>query len=178
MRPTAAFIIHPLKRQIRSRVVLLFKDLVSAEVVKKELKDLSLKVHTTIQLVFLNPKTEQELTLKETKPPIVNQKCVAYGIQYDLYDADYVDYTRTHLYNRVKRQKQQSAAIAKHYTNMPGTMPQDLLKCFKILKKCRNKFACLVYEMLFIIQAKSLRAIKLYSRAKIFIFYDLRTLLC
>ena len=149
MRPTAAFIIHPLKRQIRSRVVLLFKDLVSAEVVKKELKDLSLKVHTTIQLVFLNPKTEQELTLKETKPPIVNQKCVAYGFQYDLCDAGYVDYTRTHLYNRVKRQKQQSAAIAKHYTNMPGTMPQDLLKRFKILKKCRNKFACLVYEMFF-----------------------------
>ena len=29
-------------------------------------------------------------------------------------------------------------------------MPQGLLKRFKVLKKCRNKFDCLVYEILFI----------------------------
>ena len=39
--------------------------------------------------------------------------------------------------------------------NVHGTMPQDLLKRFEVLKKCRNKFDCLVYEMLFI------RALKL-----------------
>ena len=28
-------------------------------------------------------------------------------------------------------------------------MPKGLLKRFEVLKKCRNKFDCLVYEMLF-----------------------------
>ena len=81
----------------------------------------------------------------------------------DLCDAGY---TRRHLHNRVKGHKQQSSAIAKHYKKMYGTMPQDLLKRFKLLKKCRNKFDCLVYEMLFIralkpnlnVQSDSIRA--------------------
>ena len=43
---------------------------------KKQLKDLSLKVHTTIQPVFVSRKIEQELNVKETKPAIVDQQCV------------------------------------------------------------------------------------------------------
>ena len=109
---------------------------------------------------------QQELNVKETKPPIVNQQCVVYGFQCDLCDAGYVGYTRGYLHNRVKGHKQQSSAIAKHYKNMHGTMPQGLLKRFKVLKKCRNKFDCLVYEMLFIralkpnlnVQSDSIRA--------------------
>ena len=72
------------------RVVLPFKDQISADIVKKQLKDLSLKVHTTIQPVFVSRKIEQELNVKETKPPIVNQQCVVYGFQCDLCDAGYV----------------------------------------------------------------------------------------
>ena len=64
--------------------------------------------------------------------------------------AGYVGYTRVHLHNRVKGHKKQSSAIAKHYKNTHETMPQDLLKRFQELKKCKNKFDCLVYEMLFI----------------------------
>ena len=94
------------------------------------------------------------------------EQCVVYSFQCDLCDAGYVDYTRRHLHNRVKGHKQQSSAIAKHYKNMHGTMPQGLLKRFKVLKKCRNKFDCLVYEMLFIralkpnlnVQSDSIRA--------------------
>ena len=104
--------------------------------------------------------------MKEIKPPIVNQQCVVYGFQCDLCDAGYVGYTRVHLHNRVKGHKQQSSAIAKHYKNMHWTMPQGLLKRFDVLKKCRNKFECLVYEMLFIralkpnlnVQSDSIRA--------------------
>ena len=113
-------------------------------------KVLNLKVHTTIQPVFLSRKIERDLNVKETKPPIVNQQCVVYSFQCDLCDAGYVGYTRGLLHNRVKGHKQQSSAIAKHYKNVHGTMPQDLLKRFEVLKKCRNKFDCLVYEMLFI----------------------------
>ena len=134
----------------------------SADIVKKQLKDLSLKVHTTIQPVFVSRKTEQELNVKETKPPIVNQLCAVYDFQCDLCDGGYVGYTRGHLHNHVKGHKQQSSVIA----NMHGTMPQGLLERFKVLKKCKNKFDCLVYEMLFIrslkpnlnVQADSIRA--------------------
>ena len=41
-------------------------------------KDLSLKVHTTIQPVFVSWKIERDLNVKETKPPIVNQQCVVF----------------------------------------------------------------------------------------------------
>ena len=85
--------------------------------------------------------------MKKTKPSVVNQQSVVYSFQCDLCDAGYVGYTRGHLHNRVKGHKQQSSAIAK---NMHGTIPQDLLKRFEVLKKCRNKFDFLVYEMLFI----------------------------
>ena len=133
---------------------------------KKQLKDLSLKVHTTIQPVFARRKIEKELNVKETKPPTVNQLCVVYGFQCDLSDAGYVGCTRGHLHNRVKGHKQQSSAIAKHYKNMHGTMPQGLLKRFKVRKKCRSKFDCLMYETLFIralkpnlnVQSDSIRA--------------------
>ena len=52
-------------------------------------------------------------------------------------------------------------------------MPQDLLKCFKVLKKCRNKFDCLVYEMLFIRALKPNLNVQSHSiRAKVFSFYN------
>ena len=75
----------------------------------------------------MSRKIEQELNVKETKPPIVDQQCVVYGFQCDVGDTGYVGYTRGHLHNRVKRHKKQSSAIAKHYKNMHGTIPQDLL---------------------------------------------------
>ena len=137
---------------------------------KEELKDPSLKVNTTIQPVFASRKIEQELNVKEAKPPIVNEQCVVYNFQCDLCDACYVGYTRGHLHNRVKGHEQLSSAIAKHCKNVHAMIPQDLLKCFEVLKKRRNKFDCLVYEMLFIrtlkpnlkVQSDSIRA-KVFS---------------
>ena len=52
--------------------------------------------------MFVSRKIEQELNVKETKPPIVNQQYVVYGFQCDLCDAGDVGYTRGHLHNRVK----------------------------------------------------------------------------
>ena len=113
---------------------------------KEQLKDLSLKVNTTIKPVFASGKIEQELNVKEANPPIVNEQCVVYNFQCDLCDAGYVGYTCGHFHNHVKGHKQQSSATGKHYK----TIPRDLLKRFQVVKKCRNKFDCLVYEMLFI----------------------------
>ena len=120
-----------------------------------------------IQPVFVSRKIEEELNVKETKPPIVNQQCVIYSFQCDLCDAGYVGYTHKHLHNRVKGHKQQSSAIAKYYKNMHGTIPQDLLKRFKVLKKCRNKFDCLGYEMLYIYKNLNMQSDSI--RAKVFL---------
>ena len=81
---------------------------------------------------------------------------------------------RGHLHNRVKGHKQHSSTIAKHYKNVHGMIPQDLLRRFDTFKKCRNKFDCLVYEMLFISQ------ILTYNRTLLVrtYFHNLCTLLC
>ena len=61
------------------------------------------------------------------------------------------------------------SAIAKHYKNVHGTIPQDLLKRLEVLKKCWNKFDCLVYEMVFIRTLKPNLNVHLDSiRAKVF----------
>ena len=117
---------------------------------------------STTLSIHVSFKIEQELNVKEAKPPIVNEQCVVYNFQCDLCDAGYVGYTRGHLHNRVKGHKQQSSAIAKHYKNVHGTIPQDPPKRFEVLKKRRNKFDCLVYEMLFI---------RTYSGESIFIIF-------
>ena len=41
-----------------------------------------------------------------------------------------------------------SSSISKHYKDEHSTVPKDLNKQFSVLKKCNNKFDCLVHEML------------------------------
>ena len=56
------------------------------------------------------------------------------------------------------------------YMALHGTMPQGLLKCFEVLKKCTNKFDCIVYEMLFIRALKLNLNVESYSIcAKVFL---------
>ena len=66
---------------------------------KGQLKDLSLKVNTNIQPVFVSRKIDQELNVKEAKPSIVNEQCVVYKYQCDLCDAGYIGYTGGHLFS-------------------------------------------------------------------------------
>ena len=86
---------------------------ISADIVRKKFEDLSLKVQTTIQLVFVSRKIERKLNVKETKPPFVNRQCVVYSFQCDLRDAGYVGYTRGYLHNRAKGQ-----IIFRHYQTL------------------------------------------------------------
>ena len=81
----------------------------------------------------------------ETKPQLINQQCVVYLFKRNLYDTgSYVDYTRGHLYARVDGHKSTSSSVRKHYDNDHAVaVPEDLLSCLKVLKKCMNKFDCL-----------------------------------
>ena len=55
------------------RIVLPFKDQVSADIVRTQLNDLSQKIRKTIQPVFVSQKINQHLKLREAKPPLLNQ---------------------------------------------------------------------------------------------------------
>ena len=87
------------------RVAIPFKDQESANYVKKELKNLSRKVQTTVQPVFVSRKIDQDLKVRETKPQIVNQQHVVYRFQCDLCDAGYVGYKHGHLHTCVDGHK-------------------------------------------------------------------------
>ena len=131
-------------------MVIPFKGQESANYVKKELRDLSIKVQTTVQPVFVSRKIDQDLKVRENKPQIVNQQRVVYRFQCDLCEARYVGYTRGHLHTRVDGHKQKASSVYKHCHQQHSEVPKELLRRFSILKKCKNKFDCLVNEMLFI----------------------------
>ena len=111
-----------------------FQDQIPADIVKKQLNDLSFKVHITIQ-------PDRKLNVKETKPPMINQQCVVYSFLCDLCDAGYAGYKHGRLLNRVKGHKQQSSAIAKDYKTVHETMPQGLLKHLKCLRNAKPNLA-------------------------------------
>lgn len=90
--------------------------------------------------------------------------------QCDLCDAGYVSYTRGHLHTCVDGHKRKASSIYKHYHERHSEVPKDLLKRFSILKKCSNKFDCLVNEMLFIRDLKPTLNVQSASiRAKVFV---------
>ena len=86
--------------------------------------DLSHKIGTNIQPVFISKKLEQDLKPKEIKPQIVNQQCVVYLFSCDLCDANYVGYTARHLHQRIVEHK--NSAIGKHFLESHGDI--NLLK--------------------------------------------------
>ena len=163
------------------RIVLPFKDQDSADFVRKQLNDLSHKMRTVIQPVFVSNKIEQKLKVQEKKPPIVNQQCVVYRFQCDLCDASYVGYTLRHLHQRVDEHKNTTSSIGKHFRDKHRIVPKDLDKQFHVIEKCKTKFDCLVHEMLVIrelspslnVQSDSIRA-KLFSWHCIFYYGNLK----
>ena len=133
-------------------VPLPFKDQKSANSVKREMQNLSAKIGVQIKPVFQSKKISQVLSPKEKKPPIVNNQCVVYKFQCDLCDADYVRYTTRHLHQRIGEHKH--SAIGRHLEDH-GLSKSDLKdRQFSVLRKCRSKFDCLIFEMLFIKELK------------------------
>ena len=151
----------------RVRINLPFKDQVSANSVRRQMRDLGNKIGLALQPVFVSKKLEQDLRPKEAKPSIVNQQCV-YHFVCDLCDADYVGYTARHLFHRVAEHK--NSAIGKHFHEAHGRRDRLNESHFKILRKCQGKFDCLVFEMLYIKKLKPNLNVQTDSiRAKLFV---------
>ena len=132
------------------RVILPFKDQKAANSVRRQLKDLSRKIDIEVSPVFTSRKLKEQIKIKENKPPLVSQQCVVYKFECDLCDAGYVGYTCRHLYQRIEEHK--NSEIGKHVAGHGAD--KNISKNFKILKKCKSKLDCLIYEMLFIKEIK------------------------
>ena len=129
-------------------VPLPFKDQQSANSVEKQMQIWSANIGVQIKPVFQSKKIGQILALKEKKPPIHNNQCVVYKFECGLFDAEYVGYTARHLHQRINEHKY--SAIGRHL-EQHGLSKTDLVdKQFSVLTKCRSKFDCLIFEMLFI----------------------------
>ena len=156
------------------RINLPFKDQVSANSVRRQLRDLSNKIGLPLQPVFVSRKLEQDLKPREAKPSIVDQRCVVYHLICDLCDADYVGYTARHLFQRVTEHK--NSAIGHHFHEAHGRRDLFNASHFKILRKCQGKFDCLVFELLYIkkfkpnlnVQPDSIRAKPFCLTCKLF----------
>ena len=70
------------------RVSIPFKDQVSTNMVKRQMRDLSLKIGIDVQPIYTSKKLEQDLKLKEIKPRIVNQHSVVYCFKCDSITSD------------------------------------------------------------------------------------------
>ena len=148
-------------------VPLPFKDQPAANSVKKQMQVLSANIGVQFKPVFQTKKIGQVLAPKEKKPPIVSNQCVVYKFECDLCYADYVGYTARHLHQRINEHKYPE--IGKHL-EQHGLRKNDLAdKQFSVLKKCRSKFDCLIFEMLFIKELNpELNTQKDSIRAKLF----------
>ena len=137
-----------------TRVVIPIKDQESANIMKTQLKDLSVKLQTIVQSVLTSRKIAQEFPTNEPKPQLIDQQCVVYNFKCDQCNAGYVGYTRGHLFLCIDGHRSKSLSVHKHYDNRhAGRIPNDLRNnCFNVLKKCQNKFDCCVDEMLLIKQ--------------------------
>ena len=120
-----------------TRVVTPFKEQDSANFVKTQLKDLSLKLHTTIQPEFVSNKIGQDLQECETKSQVVNQQCVLYHFQCNPCDTGaYVGYTRGHILHGWMATKVNHLPCANNKiktTRVPSlsTFSAALVRCFR-----------------------------------------------
>ena len=97
--------------------------------------------------------------------------CHVYKFECDLCDAGYVGYTSRHLHQRIEEHyKIARSSIGLHFRLKHSLAPKDLSNNFSILKKCKSKFDCLVFEMFFINELRPRLNVQSDSlRAKVFI---------
>ena len=135
------------KREAPVRIVLPYKDQKSANVVRKQLVDLSRKINADISSVYTSRKIKDDIKVREDNPPLVSQQCVVYSLKCGLCDTGYVGYTCRHLHQRIEQHK--GSAIGNHLREQHDMEPGDIAQNFRILRKCQNKLECLIFEMFF-----------------------------
>ena len=121
---------------------------------KQLVQSLSHKIGVSLQPVFTSVKIGKILKTSEKKPDIVNRQCVVYSFKCSLCDKDYVGFTNRHLQQRIMEHSSSRSSIGKHMRQQHGLDNPSITENFTVLRKCRNNFDCLLYEMLFIKELK------------------------
>ena len=86
-----------------------------------------------------------------------------------LCNMDYVGYTNRHLHQRVAEHSSLNSSIGKHMHDTHGMSKPNLINNFSVLKKCPNKFDCLIPEMMIMQDLKLTLNVQTASiRAKLF----------
>ena len=116
--------------------------------VRRRLGDLGTKINQQLLPLFTSKKIADHLKVTEEKPPLINQQSVVYEFTCDLCDTNYIGYTCRHLHQRVEEHKH--SVIGKHFRDVHDLTTDNSIKNFKVIKKCRVKLECLIYEMLWI----------------------------
>ena len=117
------------------RFSLPFKNMSSANMVKKQLTSLSSNIGIDSQPVFRRKPIQQILRPKEKKRDLVNNQCVLCNFKCDQCDADYTGFTTRQLHQRIQESKY--SAIGKHLINIHGGIDTSSLgSYFSVLKKC------------------------------------------
>ncbi len=61
---------------------------------------------------------------------------------------DYVGFTNRHLHQHINEHAGSTSSIGKHNKQHHGIEHLNITDNFSVLRKCRNKLECLIYEML------------------------------
>ena len=119
------------------RILLPFKDQKSADVLRKQLNNLSNRIGTPLQPIYTSRKLGDALSIKEQKPSLINQHSVVYKFSCPLCDAEYIGLATRHLFQRIQEHCRSSSSICRHLQQDQDTSPRslDLAKNFAVLKK-------------------------------------------
>ena len=60
------------------------------------------------------------------KPPLVNQQCLDYKFESDLYDVGYVGYTSYYLHQQTEEHKNASSSVGQHFCVKYSLAPNNL----------------------------------------------------
>ena len=108
---------------------------------------MSHKIHTTVPPVFVSQKIEHDLKMREANPPLVKQQCLVYKFECsDLCDAGYI--CRLHI-SPLNTKAEVHPSASTFVLNILQHLLKEFSNNFSILKKCKSKFDCLVFEMFF-----------------------------
>ena len=134
------------KKHFKNQTIKLVRALPQHPKLREQLRDLSRKINTEVHPVFTSHKIKDERKAKEPKPPIiVNQQSIVYFFKYDV---GYVGYTSRHLHQHVEQHKR--SVVGNHVREQHGNEPREITKNSRVLRKCSNKFDCLIFEICYL----------------------------
>ena len=108
-------------------ILLPFKDQKSADVLRKQLNNLSNRIGTPLQPIYTSRKPGDALNVKEQKPSLIDQHSVVYKLSCPLCDAEYIGLTTRHLFQRIiEEQCRSSSSICRHLQQVHDTSPRSL----------------------------------------------------